>query len=158
MRDCLLKMVAMTAVTAISVLAADNSLGTWKRNIDKSNYSPMPPNPLKNQTTVREAADGGVKVTNKGQRADGTPVDISYIVKYDGKPVSVTGTGSSFDTISMKQIDANTFTSQTRKTGGKYHTLGMIVISADGKVMTNTSKGTGPDGNPISFTIVYDKQ
>jgi hypothetical protein len=107
---------------------------------------------------VREAVDGGVKITSKGQRVDGTPVDTSYTLKYDGKSVPVTGTGSQFDTISMKQLDANTFTSETRKTGGKYHTNGRTVISKDGKTMTNTSKGTDAEGKPLSFTIVYDKQ
>jgi len=139
-------------------MAADNSLGTWKRNTDRSKYNPMPPNPYKSQTMVREAAGAGVKVTSKGQRADGTPVETTYILKYDGKPVSVSGTGSQFDTISMKQIDGNSFTSETRKTGGKYHTAGRIVISDDGKTMTNTSRGTDSDGKPINFTIVYDRQ
>jgi len=139
-------------------MAADNSLGPWKRNTEKSKYNPMPPNPFKSQTMVREVADGGVKVTSKGQRADGTPVETTYTLKYDGKPVSVTGTGSQFDTISMKQIDANTFTSETRKTGGKYHTTGKTVISKDGKTMTNTSKGTDSEGKPISFTIVYARK
>ena len=107
---------------------------------------------------VREAAEGGVKVTSKGQRADGTPVETTYTIKYDGRPVSATGTGSQFDTISMKQLDANTFTSETGKKGGKYHTTGKTVISKDGKTMTNTSKGTDAEGKPISFTIVYERQ
>ena len=158
MRVRLLHVSALIAITAVSAVAADNSLGTWKRNTEKSKYTPMPPNPMKSHTMVREAADGGVKVTSKGQRADGTPVEITYTLKYDGKPVSVTGKGSQFDRISVKQIDANTFTSETRKTGGKYHTTGRTVISKDGTTMTNTSKGTDSEGKPISFTIVYDKQ
>jgi hypothetical protein len=158
MRVCLLQVFALVSVAAMSAVAADNSIGTWKRNPEKSKYTPMPPNPFKTQTIVREAADGGVKVTSKGQRADGTPAETTYTLKYDGKPAAVTGTGSQFDTISAKQIDANTFMSETRKTGGKYHTTGKIVISKDGKTMTNTSKGTDAEGKPISFTIVYDKQ
>lgn len=157
MRVRLLHLCVLIAITSLSVIAADNSLGTWKRNTDKSKYNPMPPNPFKSQTMVREAADGGVKITSKGQRADGTPVETTYTLKYDGKPVSVTGTGSQFDTISMKQIDANTFMSETRKTGGKYHTTGKTVISKDGKTMTNTSKGTDSEGKPLSFTIVYER-
>ena len=158
MRTALMKTLVMTAVTAIGLLAADNSIGTWKRNSDKTKYNPPPPNPFKSQTMVREAVDGGVKVTSKGQRADGTPVEMTYTVKYDGKAVPVAGKGSNFDTISVKQIDANTFTSESRKTGGKYHTTGKTAISSDGKTMTNTSKGTDAEGKPISFVIVYDKQ
>ena len=158
MRVRLLHVPALIAITAMSPLAADNSLGTWKRNTEKSKYIPMPPNPFKSQTMIRAASGDGVKVTSKGQRADGTPVETTYTLRYDGKPVSVTGKGSQFDTISMKQVDENTFTSETRKTGGKYHTTGKTVISKDGKTMTNTSKGTDSDGKPVSFTIVYDKQ
>ena len=150
--------VVIMTTMAMGILAAENSIGTWTRNTEKSKYNPVPPNPFKSQTMVREAIDGGVKITSKGQRMDGTPVDTTYTLKYDGKAVPVTGTGSQFDTISMKQVDANTFTSETRKTGGKYHTTGRTVISKDGKTMTNTSKGTDADGKPISFTIVYDKQ
>ena len=158
MRVRLLHLCALIAVTSLWAMAADNSLGTWRRNTEKTKYNPMPPNPFKSQTMVREAAEGGVKVTSKGQRADGTRVETTYTVKYDGKPVAVTGTGSQFDSISVKQIDANTFTSEIRKTGGKYHTTGKTVISKDGKTMTNTSKGTDSEGKPISFSIVHDRQ
>lgn len=36
--------------------------------------------------------------------------------------------------------------------------LSFVVISKDGKTMTNTSKGSDSEGKPISFTIVYDRQ
>ena len=31
-------------------------------------------------------------------------------------------------------------------------------ISADGKTMTLTVKGTDPNGKPLNMTLVYDKQ
>jgi len=158
MRPGLSRAVVIMATTAIGMLAADNSIGTWKRNTEKTKYNPTPQNPYKTQTMVREAVDGGVKVTSKGERMDGTPADSTYTAKYDGKAVPVTGSGTQFDTLSINQIDANTFTSETKKTSGKYHTTGRIVISKDGTTMTNTSKGTDADGKPISFTIMYDKQ
>ena len=158
MRLTLHKLLLLTAAAALTLAASDNSIGTWKRNTDKSKYIPMPANPYKSQTMVREAVNGGVKVTSKGQRADGTAVETNYTLKYDGTPAAVTGTGAQFDTASMKQIDANTFTSEMRKTGGKYHTKGKTVVAKDGKTMTNTSKGTDSEGKPVSFTIVYDRQ
>jgi hypothetical protein len=46
------------AVTSIVAFGADNSLGTWKLNIEKSTYTPAPM-PFKSVTIVREAfADG----------------------------------------------------------------------------------------------------
>lgn len=145
------------AATSMTVSAADNSLGTWKRNIAKSKSSTPVANPYKSQTTVRSAANGGVKVTSTGERMDGTATNATYTLKYDGVAVPVTGSAS-FDSMSVKQIDANTFTNETKKTGGKYQTTGKTVISKDGKTMTVTQKGTDADGKPISFTIVYDKQ
>lgn len=157
MRRIVAKMIIGLAITAIGMFGADDSLGTWKRNIEKSKGSTPVPNPYKSQTTVREAADGGVKVTNVGERKDGAATKSTYSVKYDGVAVPVTG-GTSFDTIAVKQVDANTFTSEAKKTGGKYHTTGRTVISKDGKTMTNTQKGTDAEGKRISFTIVHEKQ
>ena len=158
MRSIAAKFIIGAAITAIGLFGADNSIGTWKRNIEKSKSSSTNPNPYKSQTTTRTAVDGGVKVTLAGERKDGTPSSGSYTVKYDGKPTPISVTGSSFDTIAVKQIDANTFTSETSKTGGKYHMKGKTVISKDGKTMTLTQKGTGADGKPLSSTVVYDKQ
>src|SRR3954453_11261247 len=110
MRLSFSRVLVILATTAIGMLAADNSIGTWKRNVEKTKYNPTPQNPYKTQTMVREAVDGGVKVTSKGERMDGSPADTTYTLYYDGKSVPVSGTGSQFDAISMKQIDANTFT------------------------------------------------
>ena len=87
---------------------------------------------------------------------DGTPINSSYTAKYDGKEYPVTG--APWDTISVKQTDANTLTTELKKTGTKFHTKGRTVVSKDGKTMTVTGKGTDADGKPLTTTIVYDKQ
>src|ERR1017187_440665 len=113
-------------------------------------------NPITSLTIVNEAVDGGVKVTATGQLKDGTAINYSSTDKYDGKEYPATGAPR--DTISMKQINANTFTVEVRKTGGKYHSTGRTVISKDGKSMTTTTKGTDAEGNPTSGTAIYEKQ
>lgn len=157
MRRIVAKLMIGVAITAIGLFGADNSIGTWKRNIEKSHGTPPSSNPIMSQTLVREAVDGGVKVSSTGERKDGTRTNLDYTVKYDGKPAPVTGT-LGFDTIAVKQVDANTFTSEATKTGGKYGTKSRTVISNDGKTMTMTQKGTDAEGKPLSFTNVYDKQ
>ena|SRR6185503_15451897 len=72
------------------------------------------PNPIKSSTMVREASGDSVKVTNTGVRADGTAANWSYTAKYDGKEYPVTG-NAPFDAISVKQVDANHFTSELKK-------------------------------------------
>ena len=146
--------VCLILVAAVAAFGADNSLGTWKRNIDKTKGSGPPT--VKSLTTVREASEGGVKVTTTGENMDGTPINSSYTAKYDGKEYPVTG--APWDTISIKQINANTFTSEVKKTGGKYHSKGKTVISKDGKTMTLTTKGTNAEGKPTTATIVSEKQ
>jgi hypothetical protein len=154
MRRILARLVIGVAITAIGVFGADNSLGTWKRNTEKSKSSG--PRTVKSLTTVREASDGGVKVTTTGENMDGTPINSSYTAKYDGKEYPVTG--APWDTISIRQKDANHLTTELKKTGGKFHSKGRTVISKDGKTMTVTSKGTNAEGKPTTATIVYEKQ
>ena len=132
-------------------------MGTWKINIAKSKFTPAPI-PLKSLTSVREEAPGGVKVTNTGERSDGVAISSGYTAKYDGSASSVTGAGSPYDSISVKQVNANTLTYEAKQTDGKYHASGRVVVSSDGKTMTQKAKGINPEGKPMVLTLVYDKQ
>jgi hypothetical protein len=148
-------LLSVLAVMAVALFAADNAAGTWKLNAAKSKF--MGSVVVKSQTDVREATpDGGMKVTRTGQLADGTALKGSYTYKYDGKEYPATGLA--FDVLAVKRVDANKTTFEVKRTGGKYHVTGQTVISADGKTMTQTAKGTDADGKPISSTVVFDKQ
>jgi hypothetical protein len=120
MRNILPKLAVGLAITAIGTSAADNSLGTWKLNMERSKFSPSAP--VKSMTVTREASDDGVKQTMTGERADGTPINGSYTAKDDGKEYPVIG--APYDMISLKQVNANTFTVTQRKTDGKYRQTG----------------------------------
>lgn len=157
MQNHLSKACIVMAMSAIAIFGADNSIGTWKLNVEKSKYAP-PPMPVKSLTTVRETADGGVKVTTSGERADGTKIDATYTAKYDGTASSVTGTGAPYDTISIKQAGANRLTDERKNTSGPYKATGRTAISSDGKTMTVTSRGTNADGKAFTSTFVYEKQ
>jgi len=152
-----LALIVVAITTTLFALGADNSLGTWKANTKASKYTPAPW-PVKSLTVVREAVPGGVKVTNSGERRDGTSINSSYTANYDGTPAVVTGQGAPYDSISIKQVDANTFTYEAKNTTGKYHASGRTVISSDGKTMTTTAKGMDADGNAMTMELVYDKQ
>ncbi len=154
MRNLLTKLAICLAVTAMAGYAADNSLGTWKLNMEKSKFTPSAP--VKSLTSTREAAEGGVKATTTGEQADGTPINASYTAKYDGKDAPVTG--APYDTIAIKQLNANTLTFKTKNSGNKFKATGRTAISKDGKIMTSTTKGTNAEGKPTSYTMVYDKQ
>ena len=147
---------AVVAVAAMA-LAADDTLGTWKYNTAKSKGAPGV-SPISELTVTREASDGSVKITAKGARADGSKIDTVTNAKYDGKPVPVAGEGLTWDTVAIKQVNSKTLSEERSKKGGKYHTTVHTAVSADGKTMTSSVKGTGSDGKPISTTAVFDKQ
>ena len=147
--------VVVGSFAVMGAFGADNSLGTWKLNMDKSKFNPAAP--VKSLTQTREASDGGVKVTITGEQADGTAINSSYTAKYDGSETTVTG-NAPFDTIAIKQVNANTFTATQKKSDGKYHTTARMAVSKDGKIMTNTIKGTNGEGKAITYTMVYEKQ
>ena len=151
-----LALFALAVTTTLSAWGADNSLGTWKANIAKSKYTPAPW-PVKSLTVTREAAPGGVKVTNTDMRTDGA-INSSYTATYDGSSAQVTGEGSPYDSMSVKQGDANTFTYEAKNSKTKYRASGRLVISGDGKTMTQTTSGVDADGKPMTLKIVFDKQ
>src|ERR1051325_10481406 len=105
----------MTAFAAIA-FCADNTLGTWKLNPAKSK-PPAGQSRITSLTVVREASGDSVKVPVTGEREDKTKIDVSYTVKYDGKEVPVSGSGLPYDTLAIKQLDANTFDRREDKEG-----------------------------------------
>jgi hypothetical protein len=156
MRTLFTKALIALVVTTIGAFGADNTIGTWKLNVEKSKYTPAPM-PVKSLTTAREASDGGVKVTTSGEQADGTKIDATYSAKYDGKEVQITG-NSPYDTVTIKQVNANTLTEERKKTGGSYRATSRVVISGSGKTMTTTTKGTNAAGVAFTSVFVFDKQ
>jgi hypothetical protein len=156
MRSLFKKAVLGFVLTTVTVFAADNTLGTWKLNVAKSKYTGAPM-PVKSLTLTREASDGGVKQTTTGEQADGTAIDATYIAKYDGKEVHITG-NAPYDMIAVKQVNANTFTDERKKMGGSYKGAARCVVSGGGKTMTATIKGTNADGKEFTAVFVFDKQ
>jgi len=156
MRSILRIAVAMTAIT-VGAFCADNTIGTWKMNPAKSK-TPAGQSRITSLTVVREASGDSVKVTVKGEREDKSKIDVSYMAKYDGKDVAVSGSGLPYDTLAIKQVDANTLTDVRSKKGGKYKGTGTFAVSKDGKTAILTTKGTGEDGKPFTGTTAYEKQ
>src|SRR5690349_2792889 len=99
MRSLTLTLLA-TVLTANAALAADNSLGTWKRNIEQSTTNRPSRNPLTSLITVREGVPGGVRVTIKSVREDGTRSEFGYTALYDGTPVKLSASDGPFDMLS----------------------------------------------------------
>jgi FlaG/FlaF family flagellin (archaellin) len=140
-------------VTAAVCFAQGVQMGTWKLNETKSKIAA---GVAKNHTVVYEAAGDDVKVTVDGTDSDGKPVHNEWTGKFDGKDYPVTGDPTS-DARSYKMVKANTL-ALTIKKGGKITVTGRIVVSADGKSRTVTTRGTDPKGKKFKSIAVYDKQ
>ncbi len=156
MRSSLRIMIATVAMAAVA-LCADNTLGTWKLNAAKSKAA-AGVSPIKSLIVVRAVVGGAVKVSAKGEREDGSKIDTTYTGKYDGKPATISGSGLPYDTVEIKQVDADTVTDIRSKKGGKYKATGKFAVSKDGKSATLSTKGTGADGKPFEAMTSYDRQ
>jgi hypothetical protein len=132
---------------------ASPQMGTWKLNEAKSKLAPGAP---KNNTVVYEAAGDNVKVTVDGTDQAGKPAHNEWTGKFDGKDYPVTGDATS-DARSYKKVDDRTL-ALTIKKDGKVTASGQIVVSADGKTRTVTTRGTDPQGKESKSRAVYDKQ
>ena len=140
-----------------SVLAQGNSsIGTWKLSLAKSKYSPGP-TPRSTTIKIEGAGMGRVITTVDAVAADGAVQHWTYSGGYDSKDTPITGNNPNGDVASRKRVSAST-TETTFKKAGKVTLVNTVVVSADGKTLTVTAKGTDPQGRAVDNLQVYDKQ
>ncbi len=144
-------LVGLVSATALGQ-ATDPLVGTWKLNPAKSKGSTF-----KSGTTKVEAAGAGVKFTVDLTAADGSTSKWSFTANYDGKDTPITGNSPYGDTVALTRVDARTIRITSKK-DGKPSVTQTIVISADGKTRTTTTKGTGTKGEPIDAVSFYERQ
>jgi hypothetical protein len=144
--------VVVVGILSGSALAQSNDplIGTWKLNAAKSKGT-------KSGTTKIEAADGGVKFTVDLVGADDTPRHWEFSGKYDGKDNPVTGNNPYGNAVALTRVDAKT-ARLANKQDGKVTTVTTIVLSADGKTRTATTKGKDAKGQPVDVMSFYEKQ
>src|ERR1700755_3050508 len=135
----ILRITVALAALAVGAFCADNTIGTWKLIPEKSK-PPVGQSRITSLIIVREASGDGVKVSAKGEREDKSSIDTSYTAKYDGKDVAISGTGLPYDTIALKQVNADTITDVRSKKGGPYKATGRWVVSNGGKTATLTTR------------------
>ena len=140
-------------VGASLAVAGENWIGSWKLNTAKSKQEAAA---IQVATLKFEKTPDGIKLTSEGTDLQGKPVQAGYTAKFDGTPAPWTGNPMA-DTAAPKKIDDNSY-ENTWKLGGKGTVTAKVVVSADGKTLTVTQDGTGPNGEKISAVAVYDKQ
>lgn len=131
--------ICVLAISAAGLLAADESpfIGKWKLDPSKSDFT--------GTTFKYEDAGGGKTRLSFG--------NDSYTFTTDGKEHP----GLYGQMVSCKQIDPNT-REMTFRLKGKLLSTDTIRLSDDEKTMTETYKGTRPDGSSFEETDVSERQ
>jgi hypothetical protein len=149
------KLIYVLSVAAVTLMAADPSLGRWKINLDKSQYSPGPA-PKSGVTTITKDGDW-IIVKNDGVDAEGKKVAGRIRLKRDGKEHPYETPDGHRGTISSKIIDDNHYETVTKLDGGGETTMS-VVISPDGKTRTQTVKGVNAKGKTVNNVVVLERQ
>jgi hypothetical protein len=146
--------VICVASLVTTVFAADNITGTWKLNLQKSEYTPGPP--PKSLTSRVEVMGDTVNFTFDGYDFTGkatVPDELS--IKLDGKDYPIADDPTR-DTVAMKKIDDYTI-EETNKKDGKVTTITRTVYSRDGKSRTATTTGMNAQGQKVNDVAVFDR-
>lgn len=129
-------------------------MGTWKLNTAKSKFTPGPA-PKSTTIVYAPAPEGRISIVVDVTPAEGEPMHWEATVADDGKDYPMKGNPNA-DSISYKRVDALNGTT-TWKKDGKVTGTNTRRLSADGKTLTITSKGTTPDGKPRTDVQVFEK-
>jgi hypothetical protein len=154
---CLTAFVVLAISNSSSVLAqTDPFIGTWKMNPAKSKFTPGPAR--KSEVRIVESSPMGMKVSVDRTNGDGTNQQFNYTTNLNGTSYPITGIAPyGADSVSEQLTSANTLSFSLTKSG-KVVGTGSSVVSADGKTLTLTSKGTDEKGKAISSIVQYEKQ
>jgi len=151
-----LSLVLSASATMLAQIQKDAHMGTWKLNVTKSKFNPGPG--YKSETRTYTPTADGYKFEGERVNADGSTQKHAFTVKYDNKDYPVIGKDPGrADTMAVKLVDANHIDSTSKK-GGEVLYTSKVGVSEDGKVMTITTKGKNPDGEPFDNVQVYDRQ
>jgi hypothetical protein len=144
----------IVAIISLPAQASDPAAGTWELNLAKSKFINVPT--PKSQTRTYEVSGEQEKMIGKGIDAKGNETLFEFTANRDGKDYPYKGSPI-YDSISFKTVDARTV-SYTTKKAGKLATYGTRVVSADGKEMTFSGKGTDAQGQPFEANMIFDKR
>jgi hypothetical protein len=149
MKSVALLLAFVAAVPRVGNAEDDKKIGKWKLRVD----------PPAHGTREYEDRGGGVTVsTRQGVNARGQEYYSSYAAKVDGKeyPRLIKG-ANAVNTIAFTRVDANTV-AYTLRENGKITATGTTSVSADGKVLTVTTKNVNAAGATGAGNVeIYDR-
>jgi len=95
---------------------------------------------LQSRILTVEAAGKGIKFVQDTVLLDGHTVQVGFTAAYDEKDVPINS--SVLDTMALNRVNSTTVV-RTGKIRVQATETAILVVSADGKVLTVTTKGSG---------------
>ncbi len=146
-----LAMVAAAQDESSKAAAQGRALGTWKLDVQKSDFGKMPP-PRSLRLRITEDTPTALKWEASGTGPDGKPMHESFSGAADGKPYPITGAEGT--TVAYTRGANDVQATMTMKGGGTLNET--ITLSDDNKTMTVKGEGNGPNG-PMTLTEVWER-
>jgi hypothetical protein len=144
---------AFAASSLVALAQSDPLDGIWQMNLAKSKLT-GPLAGLKSLTLYLRGEGQNRRDTAVGIDAQGNPRSAVFVHIYDGQPHPTDGTD--YDASAYTRVDAHNI-DYSRTKAGKLVETGTLVVSQDGKTLTNTAKITDASGREYNNVLVYDK-
>ena len=149
----LAKSVATFFLISASLWAADPFVGTWKLNVEKSDFGSGPK--AKSGSTTYEAKGDGYMYNSETVFGEDQVARLQGPILFDGT-VTEGGLHGRAVTYVSKKIDANTYeVILTDKETGKISHTFRYSVSSEGNTLTFTWLNSGDEKPQVKF--VYDK-
>jgi hypothetical protein len=132
-----------------------NLSGTWKLNVEKSDYGNMP-KPKGTFTMKIEHTDPTLKWSRSGTDETGD-FSSEFTTVIDGKQRPFTE-GPVTQTQSFKRVSASVIEYVGKSTEGDTLGTGTWMISKDGKVLTQKANTRDMNAKQLTVTVVFEKQ
>jgi len=151
---------ALSFAIVVAIAQVPDLSGTWELNVGKSSWGKHA-KPTGGKVVIEHHEpsfkySGAVEVQNGTETAVGTS-QFSFDGAIDGKDYPVTGmegTGK----MTIRRVSPTTMVSELKSNDGTVLETAKTTVSADGKRLTREVKATGPGGQQISWTEIYDRR
>jgi hypothetical protein len=135
-------------------------VGSWVLDASRSKFDEGPVPKAETRTYAISQVAGALTIVVEGVGPDGAAYAYGASGDLDGKTYPIAGRDEGArilgDAISWKRIDPNTVEMAVKKKGDVLDTV-RHSVSEDGKTLTVTENGVGPEGMPAHATMVYYK-
>ncbi len=149
------------AVLAAEPAAKDSEIGKWELQLSKSHFCNPAAAPQKSTRDIFDAGGGIVLIHWTGVDPKGKPVDIRYVLRYDGKKYAFPSDAAEPAVyISWKRVSPSEVAFIDWSKDGKKLAENTRSVSSDGSTMTQSTTALDANGQKATCTDhqVFERQ